>query len=167
MTGVPIPPQEARDPQGRRIGRNRDPQRTPMQWDGSPQAGFTTGYPWLPIGDDLQTANVAAQSEDPQSLLTLYRHLIKLRREQPVLLYGDLEVVSRESPLLSYRRMGDHECLLIILNLGAEPQTYCLNGETAGEGGARLLMSTFLDRVDELQTDTVVLRPDEGVLLVL
>jgi alpha-glucosidase len=167
MQGVPIPPQEARDPQGQRIGRNRDPGRTPMQWDGDPNAGFTDGRPWLPISDDSQTANVAAQSEDPHSLLTLYRRLMKLRREQPVLVHGELEVISREGPLLSYRRSGEQGNLLMILNLGSEPQTYCLDIEAVGEGGPRLLMSTFLDRENELLQETVSLRPDEGVILIL
>jgi alpha-glucosidase len=165
MKGVPIPPQEARDPQGQRIGRNRDPARTPMQWDGGQQGGFTDGRPWLPIGDDLQTANVAVQSEDPQSLLTLYRRLIKLRREHPVLVHSELEFVSCESQLLSYRRSSEQGNLLIILNLGSEPLTYSLDGETVGESGARLLMSTFLDRENELLLDTVFLRLDEGVIL--
>jgi alpha-glucosidase len=167
MKGVPIPPQEARDPQGQRIGRNRDPERTPMQWDGGAQAGFTDSRPWLPIGDDGQAANVAAQSEDPQSLLTLYRRLMKLRQELPMLVHGELEVVSRESPLLSYRRSGERGNLLIILNLGSEPQTYSLDSEAVGEGGARLLVSTFLDRENELLQDTFSLRSDEGVILIL
>jgi alpha-glucosidase len=159
MKGVPIPQEQARDPQGRRINRNRDPQRTPMQWDGSPLAGFTSGQPWLPIGDDVPTANVASQSDDPHSLLTLYRRLIALRGEQPVLVSGGLELISRQSPLLSYRRIGDNGQLLIVLNMSAEPQTYELNKPH------RVLLSVFLDREGEQVHERVELRGDEGVIL--
>jgi len=79
MRGVAIPPEQAVDPQGRRTGRNRDPTRTPMQWSNEPQAGFSTVEPWLPVGLDRDVANVASQSRDAGSLLTLYRRLLELR----------------------------------------------------------------------------------------
>jgi alpha-glucosidase len=161
MTGVPIPPEESRDPQGRRIGRTRDPERTPMQWEASPKAGFTTNEPWLPIGEDVNTANIASQREDPHSLLTLYRRLIQLRTEHPALVAGSVEVVSHEDPLLAYRRVHDDGQYLVVLNMGYEAQVYGLGEQTRGV----ILVSTFLDHQGEEVSDTIELRGTEGILL--
>src|SRR6185503_17285360 len=83
MHDVDIPPELVQDPQELGvpgIGLGRDPERTPMQWDASPNAGFTSGTPWLPLAANYRTANVAAEHDDPASMLTLYRRLIALRR---------------------------------------------------------------------------------------
>jgi hypothetical protein len=74
MTDGPVPPEQARDPDG------RDACRTPMQWNGSSGAGFSAGNPWLPIPATAATVNVADQLTDPGSLLSFYRELIHLRR---------------------------------------------------------------------------------------
>jgi alpha-glucosidase len=65
MRNVPIPPDQMVDPQGLNGGESRDPQRSPMQWDASPNAGFTTGEPWLPLSEGYTNENVEAQREDP------------------------------------------------------------------------------------------------------
>jgi alpha-glucosidase len=85
-----IPPDRMQDPQGLRFGaeRSRDVARTPMQWDGSPNAGFSRVEPWLPISADFQVRNVSNQSEDPGSILNLYRQLLRLRRLIPALHAG-------------------------------------------------------------------------------
>ncbi len=160
MRGVAIAPEDAKDPQGRRIGRNRDPARTPMQWDASPTAGFTTGDPWLPIGDDVRAANVAAQKEDPHSLLTLYRRLIELRARHPTLVAGSLEVVSRQNPLLVYRRASEDGHYLVVLNMSDDPQSYDI-----WQARGQLLLSTFLDRQNEEIRDRLELRANEGILV--
>src|SRR5207245_7931970 len=82
MTDGPIPPERVVDVAG------RDPERTPMQWDASRGAGFTTGDPWLPISREARTVNVEAQRSDPDSMLGLYRRLIAYRRASPGLLGG-------------------------------------------------------------------------------
>ena len=94
MRGVAIPPEQAVDPQGRRTGRNRDPTRTPMQWSNETHAGFSTVEPWLPVGLDRDVANVASQSRDAGSLLTLYRRLLELRAAEPVLQDGVQEALT-------------------------------------------------------------------------
>ncbi len=70
----------------------RDPERTPMQWDSSPNAGFTAPdvTPWLPVAADYATRNVAVQSADPESMLSFYRALAALRRAEPALHGGRL-----------------------------------------------------------------------------
>src|SRR5919199_2909639 len=83
MRDVPIPPELVQDPWERNmpgLGYGRDPERTPLQWDASPNAGFTTGRAWLPVAADFERVNVAAQRADPTSMLSLHRRLIALRR---------------------------------------------------------------------------------------
>jgi alpha-glucosidase len=94
MVDVPVSAAYARDPLERREpGRGRDPQRSPMQWDASPNAGFgpSDARPWLPLAPDAGQVNVAGQAEDPDSILTLTRRLLRLRREHPALRVGDFE----------------------------------------------------------------------------
>ena len=84
----------------------RDPERTPMPWDGSGSAGFTTGRPWLPLGADHEEVNVAALELDGASILHLYRKLIDLRRSRPTLVSGRMQFVSADRGVLRYERRG-------------------------------------------------------------
>ena len=84
-------------------GQGRDPERTPMPWNDSPSAGFTTGTPWLPLGDNA-ASTVAALEHDPRSILMLYRRLIDLRRARPTLISGKLQGVLAENGVLRYER---------------------------------------------------------------
>src|ERR687888_994915 len=83
MSDAPIPPDRVVDVDG------RDPERTPMQWDASPGAGFSSGDPWLPVGPEAATVNVAAKRDDPASMLSLYRRLIWYRKGSAALCDGD------------------------------------------------------------------------------
>src|SRR5262249_11408938 len=94
MLNVTIPPERVQDPLEKNVpglGLGRDGCRTPMQWNGTKNAGFTSGLPWLPIDDDYPIVNVESQSVDPTSILTLYHRLIALRRAHGALAYGDYE----------------------------------------------------------------------------
>src|SRR6185436_19508991 len=84
-------PWEEREPG---LGVGRDGQRTPMQWDASPAAGFSDGTPWLPVVSDYRQINVAVARDDPSSMLSLYRALIALRQASPALTYGVYRPVS-------------------------------------------------------------------------
>src|SRR4029450_659157 len=82
LVDVPIPAEQALDPIARLVpGRGRDPERTPMPWDAGPGAGFTTGRPWLPVGEANLPRHVATQRDDPGSMLNLHRRLLRLRRQ--------------------------------------------------------------------------------------
>jgi alpha-glucosidase len=162
MRGVDIPAEQAVDPQGRRTGRNRDPTRTPMQWSGDQHAGFSVVEPWLPVGLDRETANVAVQSRDAGSLLTLTRRLLELRAAHPVLRDGAHEPLAAGPGLVAYGRRGDSERLLVVLNFAHAPQTYALPGQSG-----RMLLTTFLDRQHEQVGGHVRLRADEGVVIAL
>ncbi|HEX6041747.1 alpha-amylase family glycosyl hydrolase [Longimicrobium sp.] len=99
--------------------------RTPMQWTSAPGGGFTTGTPWRAPQADWATRNVAAQSAESASLLTLHRRLIHLRARHPALAVGQLVPLTASHPAVAafLRRDGDH-AVLVVANLGAEP----LNG---------------------------------------
>ncbi|MEH3036352.1 MAG: alpha-amylase family glycosyl hydrolase [Sphingomonas adhaesiva] len=150
---VDIPPERVRDPQELRqpgIGIGRDRSRTPMPWDDSAFAGFSTVEPWLPLNADWRTRNVAAQDGDPSSMLTLYRRLLALRRARPALGLGDIALVEADRDVLAYERRYGGERLLVALNLSDEPRAMPFAGE--------VLLSTLAGRDDGL-------RPNEGVVL--
>jgi alpha-glucosidase len=162
LRDVPVPPEEALDPIARLIpGRGRDPERSPMPWDGGPGAGFTGGRPWLPLGADHRTLNVAAQRDDPGSTLTLHRRLLRLRRDAPALVGGGYEPVGAGGDVLAYRRDGPGGGYLVALNLGPRPARLAVPGPAPG----RVLVSTHPDRDGEPAGATLELRGDEGVVV--
>src|SRR6185436_9473980 len=107
------------------LGLGRDPVRTPMPWDGSENAGFTTSRPWLPLNADWPTRNVADMA-DPHSILTLYRQLLAARRAYSALAIGDFALLDSEGDGLAYERRHGVEGLIVALNLGAQPQRLTL-----------------------------------------
>ena len=95
--------------------RGRDNARTPMQWDGSPHAGFTTGEPWIAVNPDHVDVNVAAQRDDPDSVLAHYRRLIALRHEEPAVVEGDFRMLlAQDERVYAFvRRLGRTELLVL------------------------------------------------------
>jgi alpha-glucosidase len=166
MHDVPIPPELAHDPQEHLSpGYGRDPERTPMQWDATPNAGFSSATPWLPVADDYASNNVAAQRDDPRSMLSLFRRLIELRRSSPALTLGAYRSLDAGSDeVFAYLRESAGQRLLIVLNLGSSDQTLDL---AAAGVQADLLCSTHLDRSERVDLAQLKLRPDEGLLLSL
>lgn len=119
--------------------------RTPMQWDGTAAAGFTTGQPWEGLSTGFEEVNVAAQTGDPTSLLSHYRALIRLRNAHPALRVGDMTLVDAGSrQVYSYLRHGEGETLLVVVNLSdKEVSDYKLTlsaGPLAGAPDATLLL---------------------------
>jgi oligo-1,6-glucosidase len=97
---------------------SRDNARTPVQWDDSPSAGFTTGTPWLAVNPDHVDWNAARQRKDPQSVLAHYRRLIALRHEEPVVALGDFAMLLPDHPeVYAFTRSLDDEVLLVVCNL--------------------------------------------------
>jgi alpha-glucosidase len=162
MTDIAIPRNRIEDIFEKLVpgyGLNRDPERSPMRWDATRHGGFTSGEPWLPMGDDIGEQNVARLQQDHGSLLWLFRSLIALRKARPALSTGEYHAVrSRDDVLMFKRSLGD-ECLLIALNLSSQPRNIRLRGK------AKLLMSTSLDRVSEVVENESILRGNEGVIL--
>ena len=162
MENVHIPPDKIVDPPGIEIGlgEGRDPERTPMQWDASANAGFTTAHdPWLPISDDYKRTNVAAERDDPNSILSLYRKLIDLRRTEPALTVGSYTGVPAVDHGLAYIREHEGSRLLVALNLGGEATTL-----DVGALSGSVILTTHNDRVGESVDGTLRLRANEGVI---
>jgi alpha-glucosidase len=163
MRDVPVPPEQALDPIARLVpGRGRDPERAPMPWDGGPGAGFTSGRPWLPLGPDRATVNVAAQRDDPGSMLRLHRRLLRLRRSQPALAGLGYQPLRADGDVLAYRRGGPGGSCLVALNLGPAPARLAVPGP---EAAGRVLVSTAPGRDGQAAGATLELRGDEGVVL--
>ena len=155
---VDIPPNRVRDPKELRepgIGLGRDPSRTPMAWDGSPNGGFSSAEPWLPLHGDWARRNVALQASDRASMLSLYRGLLALRRAEPALSLGSFELASGSDHVLAYERRHAGSRLFIALNLSASERRWEMPSGT-------LLASTLGSTPPD-----GCLRPDEGVILKL
>jgi len=164
MEQVEIPRDRIQDPFEKLVGGyglNRDPERSPMRWDATRNAGFTTGEPWLPMGADVPDRNVERLKNDARSLLALYRAVIALRKQERVLIEGEYEPVRSRNDILTYKRVGAEAEFLIALNLVNEPRKL----EWPGNGA--LLLSTYLDNDRTMIECPRLLRPDEGVILKL
>jgi alpha-glucosidase len=162
MQDVPIAPDLAQDPWEKRepgLGVGRDPQRTPMQWDSSPFAGFSEVEPWLPVASDFPQVNVALQRQDPTSPLALYRQLIALRRANPALSYGAYRPLSVTENVLCYERTAEDQSLLVALNFAAKPAELNLSVRS----GQHVLLSTDRQRVG--CPAPRLLQPNEGVIV--
>ena len=97
--------------------KGRDNARTPMQWDASPNGGFTGGAPWIMVNPNVQEINVAAALRDPDSVLHYYRALLALRREQDALRYGDFSLLLHEHPqVFAYARTFEGQQIRIYCN---------------------------------------------------
>ena len=97
--------------------KGRDNARTPMQWDDSENAGFTTGTPWFAVNPNYKTINAAAQVEDPDSIYNYYRKLIELRKEEEVIVYGTFDgLEDADENLYIYTRSSENKKILVICN---------------------------------------------------
>jgi oligo-1,6-glucosidase len=102
--------------------KGRDNARTPMQWDGSANAGFTSGTPWLAVNPNHTEINAAAQVDDPDSVFTHHCRLIALRHEDPVVAHGSFEMLLPDhEQLYAFTRTLDGTTLLVVANLSSEP----------------------------------------------
>ena len=149
-------PRELREPG---LGLGRDPVRTPMPWDTSPNAGFTSGTPWLPLNDDWRERN--ASMRGPGSMLVLQRALLALRRAHSALSKGTITLLESGDDVVAYDRSADGERILIALNVGAARRELLLPGWASGFAS---LLST-LEEPPVPTANVLVLRPNEGVVL--
>lgn len=97
---------------------SRDNVRTPMQWNAQPEAGFTTGTPWLGVNPNYADINVAESLKDPNSIYHFYKEMIALRRDNEALIYGSYELVlPLHKQVYAYKRQGDSETYLVVVNV--------------------------------------------------
>ena len=109
--------------------KGRDGERTPMQWDHSAGAGFTSSVkPWLPIPPNASIYNVETEKQNPDSIFNAYRRLLALRKSEPALREGSYQAVDEENPyVFSYLRKSGGSNVLVLLNMSTEPRTISLN----------------------------------------
>lgn len=137
--------------------KGRDNARTPMQWNGQENAGFTTGIPWLPVNPNYTSINAKAALADPDSVFWYYKKLIALRKEYPVFVEGDFTLLEEEHPqLFVYRRSTKNEQILVVCNFSGTDVSWSLPGEWTT---AEMLISNYPDQVQK------TLRPWEATIL--
>ena len=143
-----VPYEALRDPYGIAFWptfKGRDGCRTPMPWEASERGGFSSGQPWLPVPEQHRALNVAAQERDPTSALHGFRRLLQWRRQQPLLISGDIEFLAATDSVLAFRRFDAQDAMLVAFNLSSEPASLSLPGLTVGKaiGGHGLPEGSF------------------------
>ena len=126
--------------------KSRDNARTPMQWDDSENAGFTTGTPWIMVNPNYKEINAKEQMARPDSVFHFYQKLIRLRKEREIIPYGEYELLLPEDPdLYVYTRaLGEHK-LLVICNFRKEEKAFTLP-EGFDPGMGEILIGNYPDR---------------------
>jgi len=140
---------------------SRDNGRTPMQWDATEKGGFTSGTPWLPVNENTKTINVVAQQEDPSSILNHFRAMTALRTSNPVLIYGDYELLDTEDQIYAYLRSYEGQKVLVVLNYSKEDSTLDLSNYKWSD----ILINNYEDL--ETADGKAVLKPYQAVILKL
>jgi alpha-glucosidase len=173
LRDVPIPRAEIVDPPARRGGPisrrispwwNRDQARAPMPWGGGPNGGFSPSRPWLRMAPDAATRNVAAQSGDASSVLSLYRRLIWLRRSHPALQTGRYRHLASSREVFAYLRSGREETILVAVNFDAAPGWARLDGHPAAGTWTPVLGTHEPLGGDRAPGSRVELRPNEAIV---
>jgi alpha-glucosidase len=148
--------EDVKDPIGK-IGwpkeKGRDGERTPMQWNTSANAGFSTAKPWLPVPASYKTHNVASEQKDPDSIFNLYRNVLKLRRTNPALFDGKYVALNeKDNNVLSYLRVEGDRAVLVALNMSGEAQkpSFDLSAQGFGSASPKVLLTTMKSEAGSL-----------------
>ena len=157
--------EDVKDPVGRLgwpVDKGRDGERTPMQWNDSANAGFSTAAPWLPVPASFKTHNVEAELKDPDSILQFYRHVLTLRRDDPALREGEYIPLNEDQPsVVSYLRRYKGQAVLVVLNMSGTNQKVSFDLSKQGFSGSKAttLLTTLSSRPQEVQLSDVSLEP--------
>ncbi len=159
-TTPPTRKEDVKDPIGKTgwpKEKGRDGERTPMQWDGSKNAGFSQATPWLPVPATYKTHNVADELKDRNSVLQFYKKVLSLRHSNKALLDGRYAALNESDPnVLSYLRMYKDEAVVVALNMSGSPQKVNLELSHYGLSSSKTLLATPKSSATE---DTVTLEP--------
>ena len=157
----PTRKEDVKDPIGRTgwpQEKGRDGERTPMQWNSAANAGFSKVTPWLPVSPSYQTHNVASESKDPNSVLSLYKKVLALRHTNEALLEGKYTALNEDDPnVMSYLRSYKGKAVLVALNMSDSPQKASFDLSRQGFGGASL--KTVISSGASAKGDEVTLAP--------
>jgi oligo-1,6-glucosidase len=140
----------------------RDNGRTPMQWDATTNAGFTTGTPWLKVNPNYTTVNVAAQEKDPNSILNYFRKMIQLRKNNKTLVYGKYVLLDKDNEkIYAYTRGDGAEKLLVVLNWSKDKVDWNIPSDITVDA------QPLINNVAEfnLKAQTISLQPYQALVL--
>ncbi|KAG8884475.1 hypothetical protein FRB98_002374 [Tulasnella sp. 332] len=155
--------------QKRVYAKARDNARVPMSWDSSPNAGFSTSKPWMRVNDDFADYNAANQMDDPKSVRSFWKLVLKIRKEHDSLIYGSFTMLSPgDERIFAYTRLGVDDdgttrFYLIVLNFTNRLVSYRIPLDVEKLKHARLVLGTYRDEV-VISKDEVQLRAYEGAL---
>jgi alpha-glucosidase len=161
----PVRKEDVKDPIGRTgwpQEKGRDGERTPMQWDATANAGFSSSAPWLAIPPSYRTHNVASELKDPSSILNVYRQLLRLRRGNAALREGEYVALNEDDPnVLSYLRKYKNQAVLVALNMSDSAQVVKFDLAPMGFSGksARTLLSTQRGQAKVMPVSQIRLEP--------
>ncbi|HEA3132411.1 TPA: alpha,alpha-phosphotrehalase [Aeromonas hydrophila] len=142
--------------------KSRDNSRTPMQWSSAPNAGFTSGMPWLKPAANYSEINAEAALADQNSVFWHYRDLIALRKAHPIFTQGDYqELLTGHPQIWAYARRANGQTLLVVSNFYGEPVEFALPAELQS-GQGRLLLGNYPD--SPAQPQSAMLRPYESLI---
>lgn len=140
--------------------KSRDNARTPMQWDASENAGFTTGKPWIAVNPNYKKINVADQLKREDSVFHYYQKLIRLRKENEIIVYGNYELLLPEDEnIFAYKRTLDNQKLLVVCNFSKSEQRF----DFSGYENAKVLISNY----NRDAREDGILKPYEATVLLL
>ena len=140
--------------------KSRDNARTPMQWDASENAGFTTGTPWIAVNPNYKKINVADQLKREDSVFHYYQNLIRLRKENEIIVYGNYELLLPEDEnIFAYTRTLDNQKLLVVCNFSKSEQKF----DFSGYENAKVLISNYNRDAGE----DGILKPYEATVLLI
>lgn len=140
---------------------SRDNARTPMQWDDSPYAGFTTGTPWIKINPNYPDINVAHDLKDSNSIFHYYQKIIRLRKENLIMIYGDYQLILEDDEhIYSYLRTLNKDRLLIILNFFSNQTIFNLPANIDYRDKKLLISNYDIEESEDIKR--IYLRPYEA-----
>lgn len=145
--------------------KGRDNARTPMQWDSSHNSGFTKGTPWIAVNPNYKEINVEQALEDKNSVFYYYQKLIKLRKENEIIVYGDLKLIDKENEnIFAYTRSYNGEKLLVILNFYQKEAEFKFD-EKFEDKEIKLLISNY--QLEDNDINSIKLRPYEARVYII
>ena len=146
--------------------KSRDHGRLPIQWDSTPNAGFSTGTPWIRVNDDYKLCNAKAQVGQPGSAFEHWRAVLALRKElRHIFVYGDFEMIDdANQDVFAYTRSREAETALVVCNFRQEAVSWAAPPSVKLQGG-KVLLSNY--PAADLSKSSVVLRPYEAIVVQL
>jgi oligo-1,6-glucosidase/glucan 1,6-alpha-glucosidase len=141
--------------------KGRDNARTPMQWNDSQNAGFTSGQSWLKVNPNYKEINAESQLKDENSIFNYYKKLIKIRKSNPVVVYGKYELMLEENKeIFAYTRTLENEMLLVICNFTGNETEFVLERKFEFKSKELLISNYNVNENDSIES--IELKPYES-----